>query len=51
MCRAEAHKLYAKKPIFDALGIQLFAILHEQIESEVIRYLSSTSCNPIISPR
>ncbi|KAJ9709462.1 hypothetical protein PVL29_001101 [Vitis rotundifolia] len=35
MCRAEAHKLYAKKPIFDALGIQLFAIIHEHIESEV----------------
>ncbi|KAH9772192.1 hypothetical protein KPL71_012948 [Citrus sinensis] len=35
MCRAEAHQLYAKKPIFDALGIQLFAVLHEYIESEV----------------
>lgn len=35
MCRAEAHQLYAKKPIFDALGVQLFAVLHEQIESEV----------------
>ncbi|XP_071717345.1 uncharacterized protein [Rutidosis leptorrhynchoides] len=35
MCRAEAHKLYSKKPIFDALGINLFAVLHEQIESEV----------------
>ncbi|KAJ7953981.1 Thioredoxin-like protein aaed1, chloroplastic [Quillaja saponaria] len=35
MCRAEAHKLYSKKPMFDALGIQLFAILHEHIESEV----------------
>lgn len=35
MCRAEAHQLYAKKPIFDALGIQLFAVLHEQIEAEV----------------
>lgn len=35
MCRAEAHKLYAQKPIFDALGVQLFAVLHEQIESEV----------------
>ncbi|KAK8627713.1 hypothetical protein V6N13_135315 [Hibiscus sabdariffa] len=23
MCRAEAHQLYAKKPIFDALGIQI----------------------------
>ncbi|XP_038999473.1 peroxiredoxin-like 2A [Hibiscus syriacus] len=35
MCRAEAHQLYAKKPIFDALGIQMFAVLHEHIESEV----------------
>ncbi|XP_055809839.1 uncharacterized protein LOC129880041 [Solanum dulcamara] len=35
MCRAEAHQLYARKPIFDALGVQLFAVLHEQIESEV----------------
>jgi hypothetical protein len=35
MCRAEAHKLYAKKPMFDALGIQLYAVLHEHIESEV----------------
>ncbi|KAJ8570061.1 hypothetical protein K7X08_006638 [Anisodus acutangulus] len=35
MCRAEAHQLYAKKPIFDALGVQLFAVLHEKIESEV----------------
>ncbi|XP_048229250.1 uncharacterized protein LOC8264644 isoform X2 [Ricinus communis] len=35
MCRAEAHQLYAKKPIFDALGVQLIAILHEHIESEV----------------
>ncbi|XP_052186051.1 uncharacterized protein LOC127797300 [Diospyros lotus] len=35
MCRAEAHKLYAKKPIFDALGVRLFAILHEEIEGEV----------------
>ncbi|GMI75295.1 hypothetical protein HRI_001198800 [Hibiscus trionum] len=35
MCRAEAHQLYAKKPIFDALGVQMFAVLHEHIESEV----------------
>ncbi|KAF3431654.1 hypothetical protein FNV43_RR26385 [Rhamnella rubrinervis] len=35
MCRAEAHQLYSKKPIFDALGIQLIAVLHEHIESEV----------------
>jgi hypothetical protein len=41
MCRAEAHQLYAKKPIFDALGIRLFAVLHEHIESEVSRGLSA----------
>ncbi|CAN0923490.1 Peroxiredoxin-like 2A [Linum grandiflorum] len=35
MCRAEAHQLYARKPIFDAMGVQLFAVLHEYIESEV----------------
>ncbi|CAN1187409.1 Peroxiredoxin-like 2A [Linum perenne] len=35
MCRAEAHQLYAKKPIFDTMGIQLFAVLLEHIESEV----------------
>ncbi|XP_076909839.1 uncharacterized protein LOC143567259 [Bidens hawaiensis] len=35
MCRAEAHKLYSKKPIFDALGINMVAVLHEHIESEV----------------
>ncbi|XP_076914331.1 uncharacterized protein LOC143573296 [Bidens hawaiensis] len=35
MCRAEAHKLYSKKPIFDALGINMLAVLHEHIESEV----------------
>ncbi|XP_008243878.1 PREDICTED: uncharacterized protein LOC103342089 [Prunus mume] len=35
MCRAEAHQLYAKKPIFDSLGIQLFAVLHEHMESEI----------------
>ncbi|KAF2312762.1 hypothetical protein GH714_039938 [Hevea brasiliensis] len=35
MCRAEAHQLYTKKPIFDALGIKLIAVLHEYIESEV----------------
>ncbi|KAF5201526.1 Peroxiredoxin-like 2a [Thalictrum thalictroides] len=38
MCRAEAHQLYAKKPIFDALGIQLIAVLHEEINSEVKDY-------------
>lgn len=36
MCRAEAHQLYARKPIFDVLGVQLIAVLHEQIESEVM---------------
>ncbi|KAK9934893.1 hypothetical protein M0R45_022022 [Rubus argutus] len=35
MCRAEAHQLYAKKPLFDSLGVQLFAVLHEYKESEV----------------
>ncbi|KAG9133521.1 hypothetical protein Leryth_019446 [Lithospermum erythrorhizon] len=35
MCRAEAHQLYSKKPLFDALGVQLIAVLHECIESEV----------------
>lgn len=35
MCRAEAHQLYSRKPIFDALGFQLIAVLHEQIEPEV----------------
>ncbi|KAF6169104.1 hypothetical protein GIB67_038601 [Kingdonia uniflora] len=35
MCRAEAHQLYARKPVFDALGIQLIAVLHEHIDSEV----------------
>lgn len=35
MCRAEAHQLYSKKPMFDALGVQLIAVLHEHIESEV----------------
>ncbi|KAI5436399.1 hypothetical protein KIW84_022760 [Lathyrus oleraceus] len=35
MCRAEAHQLYLRKPIFDSLGVQLFVVLHEDIESEV----------------
>ncbi|BBN06739.1 hypothetical protein MPTK1_3g23520 [Marchantia polymorpha subsp. ruderalis] len=35
MCRAEAHRLYARKSIFDSLGIQLVAILNEQIDFEV----------------
>ncbi|THG23107.1 hypothetical protein TEA_028700 [Camellia sinensis var. sinensis] len=32
---AEAHQLYVKKPIFDALGVQLYAVIHEHIEAEV----------------
>ncbi|KAG6574023.1 Redox-regulatory protein-like protein, partial [Cucurbita argyrosperma subsp. argyrosperma] len=32
---AEAHQLYTRKPVFDALGFQLFAVIHEHIESEV----------------
>lgn len=43
MCRAEAHKLYARKPIFDALGIQLYAVLHEHIEAEVCSELLKAS--------
>ncbi|KAK7309924.1 hypothetical protein RJT34_07055 [Clitoria ternatea] len=35
MCRAEAHQVYSRKAMFDALGVQLFTILHEHIESEV----------------
>lgn len=35
MCRAEAHQLYLKKPIFDALGVQLIAVIREHIETEV----------------
>ncbi|ONK68241.1 uncharacterized protein A4U43_C05F9160 [Asparagus officinalis] len=35
MCRAEAHQLYSRKPIFDAMGVQLVAALHEKIESEI----------------
>lgn len=37
MCRAEAHQLYARKSIFDALGFQLITVLHEQIDSEVLQ--------------
>lgn len=48
MCRAEAHQLYAKKPIFDALGVRLYAVLHEHIESEVSSEFS-TSCYSINS--
>ncbi|MCO5603649.1 hypothetical protein L7F22_057800 [Adiantum nelumboides] len=35
MCRAEAHQLYSRKPIFDALGVQLVAVVNELIEPEV----------------
>eukprot|EP00250_Pteridium_aquilinum_P001975 c12187_g1_i1 orf=347-1642(-) len=35
MCRAEAHQLYSRKPIFDALGVQLVAVLNEFIDAEV----------------
>lgn len=42
MCRAEAHKLFSRKPIFDALGIQLFAVVHEHIESEVLAKTSTS---------
>jgi hypothetical protein len=35
MCRAEAHQLYSRKPIFDAMGIQLVACLNEHIDAEV----------------
>ncbi|CAM6026350.1 unnamed protein product [Sphagnum balticum] len=35
MCRGEAHQLYARKPIFDAMGVQLVVVLNEHIESEV----------------
>ncbi|KAK1297777.1 hypothetical protein QJS10_CPB15g01090 [Acorus calamus] len=35
MCRAEAHHFYARKPVFDALGVQLIAVLLEEIEAQV----------------
>ncbi|KAL2633383.1 hypothetical protein R1flu_004862 [Riccia fluitans] len=35
MCRAEAHRLYARKSIFDSYNIQLVAVLNEHIDSEV----------------
>ncbi|KAL5723362.1 hypothetical protein ACHQM5_006771 [Ranunculus cassubicifolius] len=35
MCRAEAHQLYSRKPIFDTMGIQLIAVLHEHMDSEI----------------
>ncbi|KAL4280509.1 hypothetical protein GQ457_03G011460 [Hibiscus cannabinus] len=50
MCRAEAHQLYAKKPIFDALGIQMFAVLHEHIISEVSCILFIQNIAPINFP-
>ena len=40
MCRAEAHQLYARKPIFDAMGVQLVAVLNEYIDPEVCCWLS-----------
>lgn len=42
MCRAEAHKLLSRKPIFDALGVQLFVVVHEHIESEVLAKTSTS---------
>uniref|UniRef100_A0A7I4DAF2 Peroxiredoxin-like 2A n=1 Tax=Physcomitrium patens TaxID=3218 RepID=A0A7I4DAF2_PHYPA len=38
MCRAEAYQLFARKPIFDALGIQLVAVLLEYIDDEVYAF-------------
>ncbi|CAM6017906.1 unnamed protein product [Sphagnum balticum] len=35
MCRAEAHQLYARKPIFDGMGIQLVVCVNEHIDAEV----------------
>lgn len=35
MCRAEARQIYARKEIFDKMGFQLIAVLHEYLESEV----------------
>lgn len=31
MCRAKDHQFYSRMPTFDALGVQLFAIIHEHI--------------------
>jgi hypothetical protein len=39
MCRAEAHQLYARKPIFDAMGVQLVAVLNEYMDAEVSHWL------------
>lgn len=47
MCRAEAHQLYTRKPVFDALGFQLFAVIHEHIESEVFIKLQAPSTHQI----
>ncbi|KAH7291568.1 hypothetical protein KP509_29G022100 [Ceratopteris richardii] len=35
MCRAQAHQLYSRKPIFDAWGVQLVAVINEYLEREV----------------
>lgn len=43
MCRAEAHQLYARKPIFDAMGVQLVVCLNEHNDAEV-HVICSTSC-------
>ncbi|CAI9775179.1 unnamed protein product [Fraxinus pennsylvanica] len=32
---AEANQLYSKKPVFDALRVQIFVVLHEHMKSEV----------------
>lgn len=41
MCRAEAHQLYTRKPIFDAMGIQLVVLLNEYVDSEVYTEIDS----------
>lgn len=45
MCRSEAHQLYARKPIFDAHGIQLVVCVNEHIDAEVwfLNFPSSAS--------
>lgn len=47
MCRAEAHRLYARKSIFDSLGIQLVAILNEQIDFEVRNRVAEEYLGPM----
>uniref|UniRef100_A0A7I4B1B2 Peroxiredoxin-like 2A n=1 Tax=Physcomitrium patens TaxID=3218 RepID=A0A7I4B1B2_PHYPA len=59
MCRAEAHQLYTRKPIFDAMGIQLVVLLTEHIDGEVrafwlrywggmvVNYLTGFFLNPV----